>query len=214
MLKEICPEKALIFRIVHTDNLAWVLDHGMHCRNSAPKDSKYVEIGNLELIDKRHSRTVGLPPGGTLSDYVPFYFTPFSPMMYNIRTGFNGVKRRPNGEIAIMVSSLYKLEAENVRFLFTDRHAYLKAARFFSGLSSLDSIDWTILQNRDFKRDYDDLEKVERYQAEALVYKRVPTASLLGIVCYGDQERGMIKGLVDERGLSLRVLSKSGWYFQ
>ena len=28
------PEKALIFRIVHKDNVPWILDHdGLHCRN-------------------------------------------------------------------------------------------------------------------------------------------------------------------------------------
>lgn len=28
------PEKALIWRIVHRDNLPWILDNGLHCANS------------------------------------------------------------------------------------------------------------------------------------------------------------------------------------
>ncbi len=27
------PEKALIWRIVHRDNLPWILDNGLHCGN-------------------------------------------------------------------------------------------------------------------------------------------------------------------------------------
>ena len=61
---------------------------------------------NPELIDKRSRRVVEVGPGGTLSDYVPFYFTPFSIMMYNIKTGFGGVPRVANEEIVILVSSL------------------------------------------------------------------------------------------------------------
>ena len=41
---------------------------------------------------------------GTLNDYVPFYFTPFSIMMYNIKTGYGGIKHVPNEKIAILVS--------------------------------------------------------------------------------------------------------------
>ena len=48
-------------------------------------------IGNVDLIDKRSKRDVPVPPDGTLSDHVPFYFTPFSIIMFNIRTGY-GVK--------------------------------------------------------------------------------------------------------------------------
>lgn len=130
MWKELNPEKALIFRIIHRDNLAWVLRHGLHCRNSQVKDPNYVNIGNQELIDKRHARAVDVAPHGTLSDYIPFYFTPFSVMMYNIKTGHNGITRRRNEEIAIIVSSLRLLEDRRLPFLFTDRHAYLQAARY------------------------------------------------------------------------------------
>ena len=88
MSKDLNPTKALIFRIVHRDNVPWMLDHGVHCRNSNQVDPNYVNIGNEELIEKRHHHSVRHPMGGTLSDYVPFYFTPFSPMMYNIKTGW------------------------------------------------------------------------------------------------------------------------------
>ena len=95
MSKDLNPQKALIFRIVHRDNVPWILDHGLHCRNSGSADPNYVEIGNPDLISKRNHHSVPKPPGGTLSDYVPFYFTPFSPMLLNITTGWGGILMNP-----------------------------------------------------------------------------------------------------------------------
>jgi hypothetical protein len=68
-------ERGLIFRTTHRDNVPWILDNGMHARNGEKFDQNYRNIGNVDLIDKRSRRRVGVPPGGTLSDYVPFYFT-------------------------------------------------------------------------------------------------------------------------------------------
>ena len=98
------PEKALIFRVVHNDNLPWIFEHGMHARNGDLFDPNYRNIGNPDLIARRSRRSVPIPPGGTLNDYVPFYFTPFSIMMYNIKTGYGGIKHVPNEKIAILVS--------------------------------------------------------------------------------------------------------------
>jgi hypothetical protein len=75
------------------------------------------------LIDKRHDRDIPCAPFGTLSDYVPFYFTPFTPMLLNIKTGYNGIRKRPVEEIVIFVSPLPVLRKKGVPFLFTDRHA-------------------------------------------------------------------------------------------
>ena len=83
------PDKALIFRIMHRDNLPWILDHGLHASNGEVSDPNFRNIGNVDLIEKRNLRPVRVGQGGTLSDYVPFYFTPFSIMMFNIHTGYN-----------------------------------------------------------------------------------------------------------------------------
>lgn len=94
LYKKLNPERVLIFRIVHIDNVPWILDNGMHCRTSEIQAPDYRVIGNKDLILIRGSRAVPIQPGGTLADYVPFYFTPFSPMLYNINTGFGGVEER------------------------------------------------------------------------------------------------------------------------
>lgn len=211
MSKELTPEKALIFRIAHIDNVELILRNGMKCRNFG-SDEDYTQIGNPELIERRLHRAVPCELGGTLGDYVPFYFTPFSPMLYNIHTGYGGIRQRSNEEIVIFASSLHKLVEEGVSFVFCDRHAYLKYANFSSDLGNLGLIDWDALQRRDFTRS--DPMRFERYQAEALVHKEVPVRALLGAATYNDKARERIRAIAEEQGVAMKVLKKSGWYFQ
>ena len=207
------PEKALIWRIVHRDNLPWILDNGLHCENSKVLASEYVNIGNVDLIDKRRSRRVPIAPEGFLADYVPFYFTPFSVMMKNIHSGWS-VQQRSNDEIVILVSSLHRVEQLGLPFVFTNAHAYPDWTDYYSDLANLREIDWSILQRRDFKRDPDDPRKMERYQAEALIHHHLPITGLLGIMCHTDAMKERIEQDVAARGLTLSVHARPKWYFQ
>lgn len=206
-------DKALIWRILHRANLPWVLQNGIHCGNSLIRSPKWVSIGNAELIDKRAVRPVPVLPGGTLGDYVPFYFTPFSVMLRNIHTGWNGIKQVPNTDIVILVCSLRGMSPLKLPFLFTDCHAYSGLANFYDDLARLDRIDWPLLQRRDFKRDPEDPGKLERYQAEALVHQHVPLEALLGIVCFTDAVRSEIESKMRGLGVALPVHTRPNWYF-
>jgi hypothetical protein len=210
MSKELLnPDKALIFRIVHRDNLDLVLQTGCHCRNSVEAKTGYAEIGNLELIAKRAQRTVPCGPGGTLSDYVPFYFTPFTPMLYNIKTGY-GAPQKPLEDIVILVSSLRRLQKQKIPFVFSDRHAYLKTAQFSDDLDELDRIIWPALQAKDFSRD--DSDKFEKYQAEALAYGHVPVDALTGIVCYNTEMRDHVQQRAAQYGTDAQIIAQKSWY--
>lgn len=211
-MSSLTPEKALIFRITHIENVEWILANGLHCRNSGILDPNYQEIGNPDLIARRADRPVPIPPGGTLSDYIPFYFTPYSPMLLNIKTGYNGMKQTPMRDIVILVSSLRKLSEMGIDFVFSDRHAYLRAAEFSGDLEDLDRIDWKILQARDFKRDPNDFEKVERYQAEALVHGHMPIEALLGVICYGPAQQQRVAALAPGHHGTLDIKALPGWY--
>src|SRR5260370_9152952 len=136
-MSNLSPEKDLIFRIAHVSNVPWILGNGLHCSNSSRVDPNYVQIGNGDIILRRATRIVPVAPGGTLGDYVPFYFTPYSPMLLNIKAGRAGVVQRPLHEIAILVSSLPEMRKQPIPFVFTDRHAVLEAAEFNTHLESL-----------------------------------------------------------------------------
>jgi len=212
-MADLTPAKALIFRITHIANVPWILANGLHCRNGTAHDPHYVEIGNPDLIEKRRRRIVPSAPGGTLSDYIPFYFTPFSPMLYNIKTGWNGIPQRPMSEIVILATALPVLQERKISFVFSDRHAYLVNAVFSSDLADLKALAWDLWAAKDFARDPSKPTKFERYNAEALVYRHLPVEALHGIICHGETEEAQLKEMVHNSQRKLAVHSRPGWYF-
>jgi hypothetical protein len=214
MALNLTPERGLLFRITHVANLPWLLTNGLHCARGAAADPNFVAIGNPDLIGKRAHRRVPIHPGGTLGDYVPFYLTPKSPMLLNIKTGYNGITRRANQEIAILVSSCKTMSKSGVSILFTDRHAYTATAAWSNNPDDLtEMIDWDILSRHDFARDDGYPDKMERYQAEALAHQHVPADALLGIGCASEAVRPAIEASVQASGQALQVLVRPGWYF-
>lgn len=211
---DICKEKAIIFRITHLDNVPWILENGLHCKTSDTRDDNFRTIGNPELIDKRRSKNIPEHPGGTLSDYVPFYFTPYSMMLYNIKTGWMGLKQFPMSEISIIISSLHKVAEDGLDFLFTDRHALVFNARFSGDLKNLNWVDWNAIASRNFKKKTaEDLERCERYQAEALVHRHMPVSSILGIAFHGETQKARIAREIERLSIPLKLVTKPDWYF-
>jgi O-acetyl-ADP-ribose deacetylase (regulator of RNase III) len=47
-------DNALIFRIIHRNNLRWILKHGLHCYDSTTLDPHYHSLGNPDLIERRY----------------------------------------------------------------------------------------------------------------------------------------------------------------
>ncbi len=134
-------------------------------------------------------------------------------MMKNIHSGRGSVQQRPNDEIVILVSSLHRVLDLGVQFVFTNAHAYPSWTKYYNNLKHLGEIDWGILQQRDFKRDPDDPKKMERYQAEALIYQYLPIDGLIGIVCYTELLEQQIEQEISSRNLKLQVFARTRWYF-
>jgi hypothetical protein len=77
----------------------------------------------------------------------------------------------------------------------------------------LDKIDWDVIRRRDFKRDPEDPGKVERYEAEALIYRHVPIDALHAIICYNDGVKEIIEKHADERRIDVTIARKPSRYF-
>jgi hypothetical protein len=112
------------------------------------------------------------------------------------------------------VSSVHKVRDLGLDLVFTDRHAYTPLARYFNDISHLGEIDWPLLQARNFKRNRDDPEQIERYQAEALVHRHMPISGLIGIICYTQAVKVDLDAQIQARGLQLDVQVLPGWYFR
>jgi ssDNA thymidine ADP-ribosyltransferase, DarT len=136
------PKDVAIYRMVHYANLPFVIDHGLHCSHCEPTNPNYVPIGQPNIVSKRKDKRIDFPPGGILSDYVPFYFHYRMPMLHNISTGkvkgFNGSQE----DIIYLATRPNKVQDMGVDFIFTDRHAGLAVASGFSSLDDLSQLSW------------------------------------------------------------------------
>lgn len=148
------------------------------------------------------------------ADYVPFYFTPWSPMLYNIQTGWGGVVQRSAEEIVFLVTSAARVEELGLSCLVTDSHAVIQTAQFFCMPDGLNEVDWELLRRRDFRRDPEDPKKLERYQAEALIHRRVPAEALLKLTCGTRDAEDRLKSQIRRAGIELDVAAQPDWYFQ
>ena len=78
------------FRMTHIDNMPHIVRNGLLRADSPLRDEHYVSIGDRQVINLRGDRQV---KGYMLSDLIPFYLGPRSPMLYVIQHGYNGVQR-------------------------------------------------------------------------------------------------------------------------
>jgi hypothetical protein len=210
-MTRLSPEQALVFRLTHLSNVAWMLENGLHSRMSGLCDPGHVEIGNPDLAEKRRRRPVPIPPGGALGDYVPFSFTPHSLLLRDIKTGRNGIRRRPISEIVMVVSSLPALAKAGVPFVFTDQHASLVTATFFSSLADLARLDWPLWQTHEIQRDPRDPDRPARRMAVALAYRHVPRRALHGVACYGGAQR-VLEEMARRASAPLAVWRRPEWF--
>ena len=215
LTKHFNAENAFVFRITHIDNVKWILENGLHCINSDIQDPNFISIGHKYLIKKRKQQEI--PSGGKLADYIPFYFTPYSPMLYAITEGnFKSVEHCKREEIVILTASLKTIAAkQDIKFTFTDQHAYLKSAEFYSSLDELKKIQWKILQDpQNFKKNYRNPKARELYQAEALIRGHLPLEYLRSMICYGEKQKRFVEEERDKSGANLKIVADPDCYFR
>lgn len=201
-----------LYRITHAANVPWILDHGLCAAGSGQVDPNFAVIGNEDLIGKRKTRAVPIAPHGVLDDYVPFYFCTHSVMLYNIHTGF-GVPQKSQRDIVYLVSTVEKIREGQLPFVFTDRHAYLANANYFSDPADLSRLDWPLIRGRDFRRDPNQPDKMVLRAAEFLVHQWLPVAALLGIACFDDAGTDAVRGEIEQRHLATPVKTVRNWFF-
>ena len=117
-------------------------------------------------------------------------------------------------EIVIMVSSLPALVARKISFVFTDRHAYLQTAGFFTDLARLDCIAWDLLQTRDFKtRSFTTPanSSVIRPRRWCIGTCRLPRCRASFATAM--RKKLSLLGEIEKRRQTLQVPVKPNWYF-
>jgi hypothetical protein len=200
--------------MVHVDNVDHILSHGMFTRHHPLADPGYINIGDWNLIGQRNDHPVDIdPPNGTLGEYIPFYFGPLSPMLYNIMTGYRGIIQRPQDEIVYMGCRVSTLVEHCGEWSFTDGHAKNAISRFYNDLASLGQVDWSIVGERHWRNTDDDYDRIRRKQAEFLVKHHVPLQCIGGIIVFNDERKKFVDSIVVKLGLTIPVLINPNFQF-
>lgn len=135
-----------IFHITAIVNLASIASAGalLSKRLVVERGLTAADIAYGQIQDRRAVRQIPIPPGGTLHDYVPFYFAPRSPMLMTINSGnVPGCDYRQD-DIVHLVSSAQVIRDSRQLFVFSDFHAVKDFATFYDDLSKLEEIDWRV----------------------------------------------------------------------
>ncbi|MBE9603134.1 DUF4433 domain-containing protein [Pedobacter sp. MC2016-24] len=209
------PNIVKIYRIVHIDNIEYLLTHGLFNREHEKADPNYINIGDSDLIRNRHDYPVGInPPGGSLGEFIPFYFGRLSPMLLKIKTGGSGVNRLPQEKIVYIVCKVDDIVNQCEEWCFTDGHAKKKISAFYNKLDDLDEVYWDKVDLRYWNNTEEDFDKMRHKQAEFLVRFHVPVNCILGLVTHNKSVALQIEQIVESLGLEIPVrVNPSGNYY-
>lgn len=182
------------FRITHIDNIPHIVRCGLVRADSPQRDEHYVSIGDKQVIKVRGEREI---KGYRISEFVPFYLGPRSPMLYVIQHGYNGVAKVDAEEIVYCVVRLDDLVRDNIDCVFTDGHALSNLTTFYTKdkLTQIDSIvcyddvyssQWNSETDMDLKR---------RKEAELLVRNDLPAQYIRGFVVYSEKAKQKMEAM-------------------
>ncbi len=216
MSKVINGDKSFCYRITHIDNLSHILDHGILNKNHPKASDGYIQIGHPEIIDVRSTTPVRIHDHGNIGDYVPFYFTPKSVMLYNIQTGYYAPlvpMRRPE-EILVIRCKMVDLAHYASRWFFTDGQANDVASRHYNDLSQLDAIDWENIYACNFKKSDGNTDRARKYQAEFLVQHEVQVDWIESFCVYNENASKKVNNLLNNTNFThISVHTHAQYYF-
>lgn len=203
------------YRITHIQNLPLILQNGIVTKNHINASDEYIHIGNPEIIDVRSTAPVRIDGYGNIGDYVPFYFTPKSIMLYNIITGYWHplVTKRNRYEILVIRCIIDNL-AQLLWWFFTDGQGNDMASKHYNNIAQLDNIDWECIQQSSFSKSADDFDKPRRYQAEFLVHDYVPLKCIESLNVYDQNAATFVKNELHQSNINLAVKIKPKYFFK
>jgi hypothetical protein len=164
-----------VYHITHVDNIASIAQRGIILCDRACSDGamRPVSIAYADLKSRRTWWPVRVARGGTLADYVPFYFAPRSPMLFVISRGAVAGYDEGQAEVAPLVLAAEALAVPR-GFAITDGHAATPLTTQYAGLEHLDKVCWPIMYERYWSDTDEDGDRKRHRQAEFLVWRSVP----------------------------------------
>jgi hypothetical protein len=172
----------------------------------------FTNIAYSTIQAQRAAKRVPCGPRGSLHDYVPFYFTKRSPMLYTINRG-NVPCDGGQGALVHLVSTAQRVAAAGLGFAFSDGHGIMAYSSFYDDLEHLGEVDWDVIASRMWNDTVEDGDRKRRKQAEFLVRNEFPTHLIRRIVVRTPQRKEQVEEIVDRYGLGIPVIADMSWYY-
>lgn len=220
------PNPVRLFHITAIANLPAICAAGalVSKNGGASAGVAYQNIAHANIQGRRAAKPAPNPPGGTLHDYVPFYFAPRSPMLSAIHNGkVLGCNLRQD-DVVHLETYVERVTSNGEEFVFYDRNATLAFSTPFTDLAKLDAVAWDLLtepplldgfckyfMNRHENERY--VDRMEKRQAEFLVRHRVPLQQFIRIGVASAAKAALVQSALMAAGVPLPVVVQPDWYF-
>ena len=211
------PDPTPIYRIMHLENLRVCLERGgLHAANHVPDDGLgYKTIHNEDIQRVRRVKLIPCDPGGTIHDYVSFYFGPRSPMLYQLHTGWVSGYSEGQEPIIYLVSTVQRVYDAGAQYVFSDGHGIAAFTHWYDAPDDLDQVDWTAVNTTSWHDTVDDMDRQRRKQAEFLVYEFCDWTLIRGIGVLNAGMKAKAESILGEfpSGLHRVVSVHPEWYY-
>ncbi|WP_043731186.1 type II toxin-antitoxin system toxin DNA ADP-ribosyl transferase DarT [Nocardia asiatica] len=209
------PNPTWVYHITRLEHLPSMIEHGIWSdRLASERSLTTISVAHGHIKARRAQRRVPVGPGGTLADYVPFYFAPRSPMLYAIHKGNVANHNSDCTRIVYLVTSVQQLRQRGHIVVGSDRHAVMSYARFTADDSELTGfVDWALMEQRLWFDVPEYPDRSERRQAELLVHEHVAWDSIQGVATRTEAVNIEVRRLIEASGRSTRTAAKPEWYF-
>lgn len=212
-----CPVPTPIYRLVHMGNLDTLLSrNALHSPNHTPNDGlSYKTIHNINVQANRQIKQINCGPGGSIHDYVPFYFGPLSVMLLNLHTG-----RVPNydegqGPLIYLRSTIQRVTSSGYQFVFSDGHGLAKFSSWYDNLNDLSNVDWNLVNARYWSDNPQDNDRQRRKQAEFLIWRKCAWSLICEVGVINKVAKAHVEASLDRFPHCHRppVNVQSSWYY-
>ena len=211
------PNPTPILRIIHVDNLRAILARGrLHSTNHTPNDGlPYRPIHNTDIQNVRHARPVPCGPGGTIHDYVPFYFGYLSPMLLQLKTGRVAGYNEGKAPLIYLQTTIQLVFAAGLQFVFSDGHGIAAYTEWFEDIADLNRVDWEMVNQRYWTDNVNDMDRQRRKQAEFLIHEFCPWDLIQDITVINAAAKARVETILNDFPADQRKLVNinTGWYY-
>lgn len=208
-----------IYHITHAQNLPGIAASGalwcdsIRLTKAGSAGFSVVGIAHQHIKDRRARKTVTQAAGGTLADYVPFYFAPRSPMLFTISKGNVAGYAGGQEQVVHLVSTLEAARSLGTPWCFTDGHADMALSKQYSNLEELKLLDWAIMADPYWRDTLQDGDRKRRRQAEFLVHRHFPWQAITTIGVKSESIAAAVRTVLAGAAYVPNVIVRSDWYY-